>query len=493
MRYLLFLFLFLFLLLPGILLGQLPDAYSSSQLAAIEERIRILKQQYDVVLDPIEQTPTAPSAYQLAEGNWANAWTGATDWGERITSAAKREVIIYVLDTAPSLDHPFLSDVAWNSAGRSFTGEETIVDGDGHGHHVAGCIGAIGDIPLGVGESLVNAGKLRIVPVEVLNDGGAGLYSWIQAGVEYSVSHFKSRPGSFGIITMSLGGGGSSPALDAALGNAKAAGMLLFAAAGNTGNDGIQYPGNSEHTLPIGSIDASGRKSRFSTTGDGLFMGSPGRDIVSTFIDGQLARLSGTSMATPIQAAIAAVVASVHSSLDAEGVEAMMVQYARDIDPTGYDTGTGHGYNHFRELMEVDTPDPDPYPVRGEKAKHSVKILLPGPYTIQYQSGEGLFRPITLTDLELRVKTREYSENLGAIVEPLVREFFVDRAMSLTDKADALVAGHWAGRFMEIGITEINLIFDSATITDEFGFKGFPDKPPFWNIFGPSKRRTFTF
>lgn len=492
--------LFLFLLLSPTLGATqvLPSSYSEDEIRQMNLEYERLIKEWDVVLPPIVR-PIRPTMYNMQEGNWANQWLGTSEHHQQLLSRLKTPVLYFILDTAPKFTNSYLDDFAWNELGKSFTGEEELVDGHGHGHHVAGCIGAInGEQPLGVGRAGVLKGKFKAVPVEVLNDSGAGSYGWITEGVYYALETWQARKEEYpvGIINMSLGGGGSNPQLDQALKAAKDAGMIVLVAAGNTYREGLQYPGSSPHTYAVGSIDSDGRKSNFSSWGDGLWVVAPGRSILSTYPDNQLAVASGTSMATPIQAGIVGLAASIHGGPAAEKLMRAIETLTTDIEPDGWDKETGFGYSYIRQILEYDfdgqpdPPAPEPSPT---KKSNRIEVVLPGPYTISYQAGKGRFKDITLKNLHISFRTKGYSQDVLPEVFDEVEKFFQGRGMTLTKKADDLRAGYWAGKFLSIHLKKHNFRrvrwIDAIVIGS--GVHGVTDQPPLIDLFNVSRRATF--
>lgn len=490
--------------------GQIPDDYSFQDRTLIERYVRQLEQDHDIVIDPIERMPVRPSSYSLASGNWGAAWTGSTANYQETYDRATRPVVVFIFDTSPNWDHPYLQKFAWNEKGKSYTGEATLQDGEGHGYHCAGIIGASSTVyELGIAKALVEKGLLKGIPREVLDDEGSGAFSWVQKALEDANKEAVDliRQGYFVIYSLSLGGPGTHTGTDNALKAAKAAGVFVCVAAGNTYSEGLEFPGRSAGAHAIGSIDGNGSRSNFSTYGQGLFMSAPGRNILSTYIGGGLAELSGTSMATPCEAALAAIAASVHPSLNADQIEQLLIDVATDIDPAGYDIETGYGYDFVGKILqyqsEPETPGDDPQeppqdtiPDNAEKGARYIRAVLPGPYTAIYQAGGGLFKEVQVCNIVLDFKTKLYSEQALINIEKEVDGFFTNRAVTLTKTGDPLTAGYWLGRFLEIHLKKqrgVKSHFIDACIKDTNGNTGKPENPKFFDFFSVSKRTTFRY
>ncbi|MFO0879712.1 MAG: S8 family serine peptidase [Gemmataceae bacterium] len=179
------------------------------------------------------------------------------------------------------------------------------LDDNGHGSHVAGTIGAIGNNTLGVvGVNWVT----QMAGLKFLNAQGSGVTSNAVKALNYAVME------GIQISNNSWGGGGFSSEMATAISNARAAGHLFVAAAGNSNvNTDVtaNYPSNYayDNVLSVASTDASDRKSSFSNYGaTTVDLAAPGSNILSTTPNNTYSVYSGTSMATPHVAGAAALV-----------------------------------------------------------------------------------------------------------------------------------------------------------------------------------------
>ncbi len=200
----------------------------------------------------------------------------------------------WVIDTGIDLDHPDLNVDVARSANFVTRGKDTPDDGNGHGTHVAGTIGAIDNTIDVVGV----AANATLVAVRVLDRNGSGQYSWVIAGVDYVAQN--ASPGD--VANMSLGGPPST-ALDDAVRAAADAGVIFAIAAGNDGADANNYsPARVEYNnvYTISAIGQDDCLASFSNWGNPpIEFAAPGVSILSTKAGGGTTTLSGTSMATP--------------------------------------------------------------------------------------------------------------------------------------------------------------------------------------------------
>jgi hypothetical protein len=147
-------------------------------------------------------------------------------------------------------------------------------------------------------------------------------------------------------------------------------GGVYCIAAGNTGGEGVQYPGSSAYAITCASLDESGARSSFSTTGPQVWNGQPGRGIQSTWLNNQFATLSGTSMATPFLSGVVTIALSKWGDLlpNYTAVKTYLAAVSRDISPTGKDNATGYGIALIEGILNtkpgtVGPPNPPNPPI----------------------------------------------------------------------------------------------------------------------------------
>jgi major intracellular serine protease len=134
--------------------------------------------------------------------------------------------------------------------------------------------------------------------LKVLDKNGSGQYDWIINGINYAVEQKVD------IISMSLGGPQDVPELHQAIQNAVDNQILVVCAAGNEGDgqdssDEFSFPGSYNEVISVGAINLERRSSDFSNSNNEVDLVAPGEEILSTYLNGSYAKLTGTSMATP--------------------------------------------------------------------------------------------------------------------------------------------------------------------------------------------------
>lgn len=212
-------------------------------------------------------------------------------------SAYGAGVDVYVVDTGVSTTHTDFS-------GRLRSGFSAINDGrgsndcNGHGTHVAGT---------SAGTTYGIAKAATLVPVRVLDCNGSGTTSGVIAGLDWIIAdHASGKPA---VANMSLGGG-ASLALDTAVQNAINDGVVMAVAAGNSTADACtSSPARAVNAITVGATTSTDSRASYSNFGTCLDIFAPGSGITSAWIGGTSATnsISGTSMASPHVAGVAAV------------------------------------------------------------------------------------------------------------------------------------------------------------------------------------------
>ncbi len=213
-------------------------------------------------------------------------------------------VKVAILDTGIDTDHPDLESAIILS--KDFTGDG-IEDNNGHGTHCAGIVGARLN---GVGFVGV-APQAELLIAKVLGNDGRGASAWIADGIYWAVDNDAD------IISMSLGASQSSPEIYQAVQYALYNGVFVICAAGNEGElftNSVGYPGRYGGVITVAAHDINGNPSGFSSRGGEVDVMAPGTEIWSTYKDGGYQSLSGTSMATPFVAGLAALITAKHKS-----------------------------------------------------------------------------------------------------------------------------------------------------------------------------------
>lgn len=246
-------------------------------------------------------------------------WNSATGQGVRVG----------VIDTGIDTSHSDLK--VWG--GISYVPRvSSYKDDNGHGTHVAGTIAAI-DNSIGV---VGVAPEAMLYAIKVLDKRGSGYLSSVVQGINWSIDHDMD------VINMSLGANVGSVTLEQALIDAEGAGIIAVSAAGNDGA-AVDFPGAYPSNLAIGAIDTNNVIAYFSSRGPELDFVAPGVNIRSTYMGNTYKSLSGTSMATPHVAGLAALFKQLHNNATLESFYQALETNAIDLGVPGFDDIYGFG------------------------------------------------------------------------------------------------------------------------------------------------------
>lgn len=280
-----------------------------------------------------EFTPNDP---QLAE-QWHMTRVGApTAWN----FTCGRGVTVAVVDTGVACENhgEFTRVMDLNGTrclpGYDFTRDrEHASDDQGHGTHVAGTIAQTTNNGFGVAGLAYCA---TILPVKVLTREGYGTLADVAEGIRYAADQGAQ------VINLSLGGGGRSRVMGEAVAYARAHGAVVVCAAGNNGRR-VESPANEDGAFAVSATDPGDQIAWFSSRGPEVAVAAPGVNVLQqTICDHgqnrceQFAAWSGTSMAAPHVAGVAAMIAGMGIS-DPAAIERILRESARAPEHGGRD------------------------------------------------------------------------------------------------------------------------------------------------------------
>ncbi len=333
--------------MPGCFLISIPDESTNAlpnllaKLSPEKGLIRYVEPDY--VVRSQQTTPNDPN-YSLLWGLNNTISPDADISAPQIweLTTGNSQIVIADIDTGMDYNHPDLASNVWHNTGETLNGldddnngkiddvtgwnfvseNNSPLDGQGHGTHTAGTIGAVGNNGLG----LVGVNwHCRLMPLKFLNDSGDGVISDATEALAY-VSHLRRRGVNIKITNNSWGGGGYSAMFREALADHAACGILFMAAAGNESQNNdltpfypSAYP--ESNVIAIAATDSHDALAYFSHYGTNtVHLGAPGVNTFSTLNGARYGYMSGTSMATPHVSGAAALLWSLWPSAHADDI-----------------------------------------------------------------------------------------------------------------------------------------------------------------------------
>lgn len=298
--------------------------------------------------DPYYNDPTKVYAPQQIKANLA--------W-DLVRGSA--DVLVAVVDSGANLTHPDLAGIFWTNPGELpangvdddgngyvddvsgwdfVNGDNQPVDDLGHGTHVTGIVAAQTDNGIGIAGI---AGGVKVLPVKVLNSNNAGTWANVALGIIYAADQGAR------IINLSLGGTTSSATVESAIQYAQSRGALVFAAAGNSASNQPFYPAAYPGVLGVAATQPNNVRWSLSNYGSFVDLAAPGASIYSTYWSTTAGStyqfMSGTSMAAPTAAGVAALLWSLNPALSATQIADIMTGTATDLGTAGRDDYFGYG------------------------------------------------------------------------------------------------------------------------------------------------------
>lgn len=277
----------------------------------------------------------------------SNAQIGSPEaWAAGLTG---KGVKVAVLDTGVDAGHPDLAGRVGET--RSFIEGQEVADRNGHGTHVTSTVGGSGAGSAGREQGVAPGATLAVG--KVLSDQGSGSESQIIAGMEWAARDVDAK-----IVSMSLGStepsDGTDPMAQAVDALSAETGALFVIAAGNTGAPGsIGSPGAADAALTVGAVDSDDHAAYFTSKGprhgDQALkpdVSAPGVSILAARSQlaagsGLYTSMSGTSMATPHVAGVAALLAERHPDWTGAQLKNALMSSSKTLADSAYDLGAG--------------------------------------------------------------------------------------------------------------------------------------------------------
>jgi subtilisin family serine protease len=287
-------------------------------------------------LNALQHNPNVEYIEQDQAYEAAATQSGAT-WGiDRIDQRNRPLSGTYTYTTTASTVYAYVIDTGIYASHSQFGGRASNVydalggngtDCHGHGTHVAGTIGSS---TYGVAKAV------RLRGLRVLNCSGSGATSGIIAAIDW-VRVNRTNPA---VANLSLGGGYSST-LNTAINNLANSGVFVAVAAGNENQNACNVsPASAANATTVASSTSSDAKSSFSNYGSCVDLYAPGSSITSTWLNGGTNTISGTSMASPHVAGVAALYKATYGNASTATIDSWIKTNSTANVITGNPSGT---------------------------------------------------------------------------------------------------------------------------------------------------------
>jgi subtilisin family serine protease len=325
-------------------------------------------------------------------------------------SAKGANVDVYIVDTGIYAAHT-------DFTGRLGAGFTAINDGNGtndcngHGTHVAGT---------SAGTTYGIAKSATLIPVRVLGCTGSGTTAGVIAGLDWIVGHHIA--GTPAVANMSLGGGASA-ALDTAVQNVINDGVVMAVAAGNDGLNACNYsPARAANAITVGSTTSTDARSTFSNTGTCVDIFAPGSSITSSWIGSSTAitSISGTSMASPHVAGVAAVLLGRYPTSTTTEIASMLRTSATPNVVTSAGTGSPNFLLYLDPLGGPIVAPPPPTPVAPSAPTGIIITPSSGRLSVAFTAGSAGTSPITTYKYSVDGGTNWATRQTGTTASPIV-------------------------------------------------------------------------
>jgi subtilisin family serine protease len=298
-------------------------------------------------------------------------------------STGSSSVVVGIIDTGVKYDHVDLINNMWTNPGEIagngidddgngfiddihgydfVNNDSNPMDDHGHGTHVAGTVAADGNNGIGVAGVSWNS---QIMALKFMASSGSGSTSDAVRAINYATMMKTQYNVNILITCNSWGGGGYSASLYNAIVANEQAGMLFIAAAGNdsTNNDNSpHYPSNYnvDNVISVASTDWADHLSSFSNYGaSSVDVAAPGSSIYSTTFNGSYGYMSGTSMATPQVAGLAALAWSYSPQSTMQQIKAAILNNGDSLSALNGKVATGKRINAYNTLSALTPAVPE--------------------------------------------------------------------------------------------------------------------------------------
>lgn len=282
--------------------------------------------------------------------------------------AKGKDIVQAFIDTGIDKTHPDLKNQI--IGGKDFTGSGDFQDDNGHGTHTSGtAVAALNN------QGVVGvAPEAKVLALKALDGQGKGSSSWINAALAYAIDWKGPNGEKVDVISMSLGGPANQKEHEL-IQKAVKQGILIVCAAGNSGDGNPKtpeksFPGDYNEVVEVGAVNFQKKLAKFSNTNNEIDVVAPGVGVVSCWLDGKYAKLSGTSMATPHVSGAAALLKHLTGAKSGQELFSAITKHADDLGLAK--TAQGHGLIDLTK--QTKKPDQPKKPKQPKKPSGQIDI-----------------------------------------------------------------------------------------------------------------------
>lgn len=457
--------------------GQLPEEIQQEvNRKAMRQARRAFEQAQEeggeIVIPPIERIIVDPSPVIQ---NYSGDVLPVDSWGRQvvfpeglrqrvISECGKYKVIVGIVDSGVDTKHKNLKGDHWLESS-NYSGDPAQ---HWHGTHVAGIVWQM------VAATVQNSGNIFLKDIQILRSNGSGSFAAAanMANSETSLLLGEIEKGTGVILNNSWGYNGPAVGIfETALSKSAAKGLIWVASAGNSGREGPGYPGTSDYTVSIASLQQAGlKRSPFSTMNDKVDVAMPGSLINSTLPGDRQGKASGTSMSAPFTSGLAALAYGKYGPvLQGSNMAAYLRHIATDLPPDGKDIQTGYGIKYIVQMLDTDPcdvpgicdddnpdnpegPEDDPEePNDPDDPEAANSVTFEGSdYVIRWQrQGESGFRILLIKGITVQGTGPGDAAQVYDEIKQFVDQYPNNRAIVVTPEMGYTDATWWYGQFME--------------------------------------------
>ena len=399
------------------------------------------------------------------------------------TTTGDPSVLVAIIDTGIDWNHP---DLAANyvALGYDWVNNDTDpMDDNGHGTHCAGIIAATLNNSVGI----AGLAQVRIMAEKGLDASGMGYTDDLVNAIIHAVDCGAD------IISCSWGGYFDSRLMHDAMRYAYDHGVLVVAAAGNIPYSIKNYPAAYEEVVAVTATDEDDTPAYFTSYGEWVELAAPGVDIYSTVWDNSYAYMSGTSMACPHVAGVAALIWSQFPNLTRDQLRVQLWYTSDDLGDPSFDIYYGYGRVNARRAVEEALPDHDllvldwqtpPYVEPGSEGTTSTTVFNFGESNETNITVQLLANGTVVDDATVSFLASGASATVNCLWIPAIEGLYNITSYVVPVQGEILTEYNVVWTYVRVGFPLKAFVIDSYGTDDPFIWETWDHLNANWTIYG---------